>query len=272
MASKSMNNKSADSKDASAVIKFLPNSDVSWHTLVNTIHNSNGGHNAKCSVDSISCSKEMALDVPSDQKQLCAWHRSRMAVHETVRCGCRDNAVCNGDATGRIMFRNYYNLWDIAVCDVSGQFYCCGTCQNADTQTHRCGDMNVCPTHLQLHDAKTLRPINRKYSDDEGEDEEEEDGLEEDGEPDSDSSTKVKEPDGPVKVLTPGVFGIRQGDGYVVSVAHSRGNVTIKSYVDAVKLHLWAHADGEEDAALKWQILASHMPDRPSYVTPIKFD
>jgi len=45
-----------------------------------------------------------------------------------------------------------------AVGDYIG-IYCCGLCQNANTGTHMCGEMKVCPNHMKDHDSKTLVEI-----------------------------------------------------------------------------------------------------------------
>lgn len=86
----------------------------------------------------------------SDVNDLCLWHRLRMATVEKVSCGCQEWAVCVGDAIGRQITRKYYNRWDMPVQDVA-HLYCCGSCQNRDAETHRCGDMLVCGDCLKQH-------------------------------------------------------------------------------------------------------------------------
>lgn len=136
---------------------FLPNPDDSWSIHVDTLYNSNGNkHNPLCSVvDSVSCSKEMADDVPDHMKQMCKWHRVRMATHVVMDCDCALHNVCVGDAIGRRIFRNYYDCWEIPVHDGTG-LYCCGNCQNTDGQIRRCGRMNVCAFHIRLHSTDRL--------------------------------------------------------------------------------------------------------------------
>ena len=109
--------------------------------LLDNMHlvNTNGEkHNEKCKIISKACSDKMS-DVPD----LCEWHRLRMATHHKFNCNCKMNDVCNGDALGRRFFRDYYNMPNMSVVDMGGYLYCCGSCQNTDSETHMCGDMYV---------------------------------------------------------------------------------------------------------------------------------
>ena len=92
------------------------------------------------------------------------WHRVRMASHFIVQCDCGTHDICRGDGIGRHMFRDYYDRWDIAVGDAC-HIYCCGSTQNADSQTHQCGSMMVCPEHVHLHDADVMTEIVKSDSD-----------------------------------------------------------------------------------------------------------
>ena len=78
-----------------------------------------------------------------DVADLCEWHRVRMASHVVMSCGCKKWDLCSGDSTGRVMFRNYYNCWEMPVIDSIGKVYCCGTCQNCDGEKYQCGVMLV---------------------------------------------------------------------------------------------------------------------------------
>ena len=144
-------------------MSFLQNHGEEWHNL-KFLSNNNGGHNENCSIDSESCSKEMATDVPQTFKSLCKWHRARMANHYVVNCGCRSHDICSGDGVGRMMFRNYYDRWDIAVQDACDT-YCCGPTQNGDSQTHQCGSMMVCPEHVHFHDDNVITELVKSDSD-----------------------------------------------------------------------------------------------------------
>lgn len=117
---------------------LAPNYVGDWYHLLESAYESNGGHNPLCAIDSKYCSREM-----SQVDDLCLWHHARMARHQIVRCDCTEHVVCNGDAPGRRMFREYYGSWSMSVIDISGTVYCCGYCQNTDTQTHTCGLMQV---------------------------------------------------------------------------------------------------------------------------------
>lgn len=119
-----------------------------WFKYTKTLMDSNGGvHNELCAINSKSCSKEMSADVAD----LCAWHRVRMATHVRLSCGCKEWDLCSGDSAGRAMFRNYYDCWEMPVIDSVGKVYCCGTCQNYDNETHKCGEMLVCDHCLERH-------------------------------------------------------------------------------------------------------------------------
>ena len=120
-----------------------------WNKYVETLMGNNGGHNVSCAIDSASCSKEMSADV----SDLCAWHRMRMARHVRLSCGCKEWDTCSGDSTGRMMFRNYYDCWEMPVIDSIGKVYCCGTCQNCDGEKYSCGEMLVGNCCIDKHSA-----------------------------------------------------------------------------------------------------------------------
>ncbi len=129
---------------------FHANVFVDWSNYVGTLMDSNGGvHNELCAVDSKSCSKEMSADV----SDLCAWHRVRMARHVVLSCGCNEWDLCSGDSAGRMMFRQYYDCWEIPVIDSIGKVYCCGTCQNRDGEKYSCGEMLVGNCCVEKHSA-----------------------------------------------------------------------------------------------------------------------
>jgi hypothetical protein len=111
--------------------------------------------NPNCAIDSKSCTETM-----SDVKDLCKWHRRRMAQYWESSCKCNQWIVCDGDATGRNMFRNYYNDWTIPVIDLFGKFYCCGACQNGDSEKYFCGHMRVGNCCKHRHKSECLT---RKY-------------------------------------------------------------------------------------------------------------
>ena len=133
-----------DSKKVESLI-FHQNPTENWF---NNIHlcDTYGGQNPNCSVKSMSCSKDM-----SDISDLCLWHRLRMAHHFKESCGCKINDVCSGDAVARQVFRNYYKQPKLPVMDLSGRLYCCGYCQNTDSETHECGIMLVGKCCIDLH-------------------------------------------------------------------------------------------------------------------------
>ena len=206
-----------------------------WTELKDTHLNNNGCHNISCAIESDSCSSEM-----SDIFNICMWHRARMGSIQTISCGCGLllNAV-NSDSIGRRITINYYNT-EFAVIDCTGA-YCCSECQNSDTYTTMCGNIKVCPNNIHMHNQTSLVPF------------------------ESDSN-------GNVPILVSGICGIKKGSGFVVPVAHSRGNVNVKSYLDAMTLHSWYITDGDNEMARIWFIVASHMPDRPDYIHPIMSD
>lgn len=120
------------------------------HKYTETLMDSNGGiHNELCAIDSASCSKEMSADVAD----LCAWHRMRMARHVVLSCGCKEWDLCSGDSVGRMMFRNYYDCWEMPVIDSLGKVYCCGSSQNCDGEKYICGEMLVGDCCVEKHSA-----------------------------------------------------------------------------------------------------------------------
>jgi len=75
-----------------------------------------------------------------------------MASHHFYQCECgSEKHYCSGDATGRHIFREYYDCWKIPVQDMTGKIYCCGQCQNRDAETHTCGRMLVGECCLDKH-------------------------------------------------------------------------------------------------------------------------
>lgn len=143
-------------------IQFHPNSTSSWYNFI-SLCDSNKAHNPLCKIDSKSCSVDM-----SQINDLCQWHYYRMATHHNFPCGCgSEKYFCSGDATGRHIFREYYNCWDIPVQDLSGKIYCCGQCQNRDAETHTCGRMLVGECCLNKHPSS--KKIKQNDSDDESE-------------------------------------------------------------------------------------------------------
>ncbi len=132
---------------------FHPNSNVHWYDFI-TLCDSNKDHNSACKITSKSCSKDM-----SQYNDLCLWHYYRMASHHKFSCDCdsvgSDKYYCFGDSTGRHIFREYYNCWDIPVQDTSRQLYCCGRCQNTDTETHMCGRLLVGDCCIDKHPNST---------------------------------------------------------------------------------------------------------------------
>jgi hypothetical protein len=146
---------------------FKPNSTTTHWSEKTELCSSNGNvHNEACKIDSQSCSREM-----SDIADLCQWHRIRMARHVTVICACGIVDACAGDATARRMFRNYYDRWDIPVFDSANLLYCCGECQNTDTETYQCGTrMRVGPCCIDKHPNASPIKKGSKQEDDESED------------------------------------------------------------------------------------------------------
>ncbi len=144
-------------------IKFHPNPTQDWQTEKTRLMDSNGGvRNPACKIDSKSCSSSMSPDVTD----LCEWHRLRMARHVTMQCGCGPVDTCWGDSPGRWMFRNYYDCWEIPVVDTMNKFYCCGHCQNTDTETHQCGEsmlVGECCLDKHPNATKIIRATDADY-------------------------------------------------------------------------------------------------------------
>ncbi len=133
---------------------YHPNPGKDWKDWGYMTCNPSGcKHNPSCKIDSNQCSKRM-----SSISDLCLFHRARMATHKQIRCGCSEHTVIYGDHTGRCMFNNYYKT-NLAVIDIPSTFYCCGPCQNTDSQQFTCGDMNVCAGCSTSHDKDILEPI-----------------------------------------------------------------------------------------------------------------
>ncbi len=139
------------------VQKYLENINEDWNKY-RELCEENGEHNPLCSVNSESCSISMSK-TNDGEKQLCQWHRLRIAQHKVVSCNCKKHDICVGDATARIIFREYYEIDDIAVIDSFGKLYCCSYCQNAECYRSKCGDMYVCPSHEEDH--KELTKISK---------------------------------------------------------------------------------------------------------------
>jgi hypothetical protein len=193
--------------------------------------------NPKCKLGS-----EYCTEVMSKVHNLCKWHHARMASWQEIECGCRKHIAYNSDSGGRIMFRRYYEVYDLPVVITGGSIYCCYKCGNADTDIYMCGTMHVCEEGKHLHDPKTLK-----------------------------AKSEVKsEPveDGAVKVLIKGILGIKVGAGFYVAVILDRGNVVIKTYEDAMETHVY-FSKRKDDRSFLWLVVASHMKDRPTYIQPI---
>lgn len=142
---------------------------MDWHSLVKAGAPYGMGsmpQNPDCSVRTDNCSEAVEGD-------LCVWHVHRMGLLVLEKCGCYTRPCVVGDATGRCLRRDYeikkaaargisLDYSSFAVVDSSGQLYCCGTCQNADTDIGRCGDMKVCGdcsyqhTKLDLYNVKDV--------------------------------------------------------------------------------------------------------------------
>lgn len=138
---------------------FHSNSNKNWVQFIK-LCDSNGSHNDSCKINSKSCSTEMS---PYD---LCLWHYYRMATHHDFSCGCgSEKKYCSGDAVSRGLFREYYNLWDIPVQDLTRNIWCCGKCQNEDAETHCCGVLLVGKCCLVKHPGAIK--LEKVYSSDE---------------------------------------------------------------------------------------------------------
>jgi hypothetical protein len=88
----------------------------------------------------------------SPYNDLCLWHYCRMARYLSISCDCgSEHYTCYGDSISRHMFREYYNCWNIPVKDLFGKLYCCGECQNKDSETHYCGLMLVGECCIEKH-------------------------------------------------------------------------------------------------------------------------
>ena len=155
----------AETAVATAAKKYLAPFPQSWNEIMKTQNKTYGDHNPLCAIDSKGCSIEMADDIPEGMKELCLWHRARMDQHVVEECGCKKQDACAGDATGRRMFRTYHDSWDMPVIDFVG-LYCCGRCQNGDSEVYMCGDMRVCNGCAEQHELGTLVPIEKLYSSD----------------------------------------------------------------------------------------------------------
>jgi hypothetical protein len=132
------------------VNKFHPNSTEKWGNVIH-LCDSHKDHNQLCKINSKACSTKM-----SPYNDLCLWHYCRMAKYYYSSCGCCTVYACYGDSTGRHIFREYYNCWDIPVKDSFGKFYCCGQCQNRDSETHYCGTMLVGECCIAKHPGANL--------------------------------------------------------------------------------------------------------------------
>jgi hypothetical protein len=75
--------------------------------------------------------------------------------------------------------------------------------------------------------------------------------------------------DGPVKVLTKNISGTLQGKGFKVYCDEVSKNII--TYDDAIKAHLY-YKKRCDDLSFDWLVIASHMEDRPSYVTSMIVD
>lgn len=139
---------------------YHPNVGIPFHSW--TLKDIGKSSNPKCAVESECCTEKM-----SDVRDLCHWHRQRMAQYEEFKCNCNEWIVCCGDSPGRRMFRNYYDNWDIPVSDLTYRCYCCGDCQNGDTEKYLCGNMLVGDCCKHRHRSKHLFPIILDSSSDE---------------------------------------------------------------------------------------------------------
>lgn len=92
------------------------------------------------------CSKDMY------NENICYWHWVRMAEEKVATCDCGKSwLVAEGDMIGRRILRTYKQDFSMPVIDSSGKLYCCGQCQNADSEIAACGEMLVCENCLHLH-------------------------------------------------------------------------------------------------------------------------
>jgi len=83
---------------------------------------------------------------------LCQKHYKLMAIPGIYKCKCNQELeFCNGDAIARRLYIDYFNKWDIAVIDMPGEFYCCGSCQNRNTNITNCGNILICKKCINKH-------------------------------------------------------------------------------------------------------------------------
>lgn len=212
------------------------------------------GKNPDCFADSSSCSIAMYTDEELEVP-MCYWHAARIGSIFQRSCGCKTNFCLGGDAISRNFVYQLLAKIDVeadgpdnGVCDMGG-FYCCrGTRSGAIDAPYECGSMSVCEECRAHHDPTCLCKT-QSY--------------------DSESETDEPIIDGPVPYVPPGIFGIRRGNGWVVKMAESKtGGYEITSYLDAIKVHSKFLETGDSRADA-WFALASHMPDRPSYIQPV---
>lgn len=211
------------------------------------------GKNPECFADSSSCSiatyTNEKLEVP-----MCYWHAVRIGSIFPRLCGCKTNYCLGGDSISRNFVYQLLEKLNVevdgpnnGVCDMGG-FYCCRDARSGAIDTpYECGFMSVCEDCRAHHDPTCLHEIESE-------------------EYDPDWEPVI---DGPVPYLPPGIFGIRRGNGWVVKMADSKtGGYEITSYRDAIKVHSKFLETGDSRADA-WYALASHMPDRPSYIQPM---
>ena len=132
---------------------FLPNYDEQPTDYESPYWNGVCGENGnrECKVNSRWCSVRMSDD------DLCSWHHFRMSRHFKFKCNCQEHTIISGDQMARNLFREYYDCPDIpvSVCEE----YCCGKCQNTDTEEYTCGSMLVGLCCLHRHGSAIKLPL-----------------------------------------------------------------------------------------------------------------
>lgn len=120
-------------------------------------------NNPKCTVKSDGCSKNM------ESHNLCFWHSKRMGNRFPIKCDCGQEFTCvDGDSIGRYLVRNYYKMdfsrTPVMMC---GILYCCGSCQNSDSELYACGNMNIGNCCVNYHDQNKIQTLPIKKTEDE---------------------------------------------------------------------------------------------------------
>jgi hypothetical protein len=225
-----------------------------------------GGKNPGCVIDNgeKSCSKNMYAGKRPDGSswELCNWHAHLAGSLFALKCNCpgKVNILVGGMSGPRWIAYAYaeaHGYEDLGAADFTGN-YCCPDARSGNADEYTCGDMYVCYSCKANHPcAIANRDSSAELSDG------------------SESSDSSEDSDGPVPYIpmTGHIYGIKKGNAYSVSIlTNGRGLVNVKTFADAMYVHQEMLEAGDKASALYWYALASHMPDRPTYIQPIVLD